>query len=185
MKLLTKLLKAYLTCWQPHRGKSLTETVTYFYVPTLDGAFWVRLITLVIAGYLVFGFILIPELIDGASMEPTYPRKGFNFCWRGKYLFSRPRHGDVVIIRFTDGVSILKRIIGLPGDELYIKHGILYLNGKIKEEPYLRKPCDWNLPLRRVSPGHVYVIGDNRSMSMERHMFGEVSEKRINGAPLW
>lgn len=180
-----KIFKLYLACWRPHRGESPVEAISHFYVPRLDSAFGVRLITIAIIGYVVFGFVLIPEIIDGASMEPTYFRKGFNFCWRGKYLFSQPKRGDIVIIKFTNDVSLLKRIIALPGDSLYIRNGVLYLNGKSQKEDYVKNPCDWNLPLRKVRPGHVYVIGDNRSMSIRRHTFGEVNQKRINGAPLW
>jgi len=154
-------------------------------VPKLNGAFLVRIITIAVAGYVIFGFVLIPEVIVGASMEPTYFRRGFTFCWRGKYLFSKPQRGDIVIIRFTDDVSLLKRIVALPGDTLYFKDGILYLNGVAQKEDYVKNPCDWNLPPRTVGPGNVYVIGDNRSMPIEKHKFGEVSRKRINGAPLW
>ena len=181
----TKLLKLYIECWRPHRRESVSEAITHFYVPKLDGSFLVRLITIIAGGYVIFNFVLIPQFINGASMEPTYFRKGFNFCWRGKYLFSQPKHGDVVIIKFTRETSLLKRIIALPGDTLHIQDGELYLNGKTQKEQYVKKKCDWNLPLRKVKAGHVYVIGDNRSMSMQRHIFGEVSQKRINGAPLW
>ena len=183
--MLKKLLKLYLECWRPHRGESAAEAVSHFCVPKLNGAFLTRLITIVAVGYVVFSFILIPEIIVGASMEPTYFRRGFTFCWRGKYLFSEPKRGDIVIIRFTDKVSLLKRVIGLPGDTVFIRNGTLYLNGIAQKEDYVKNPCDWNLPPRIVAPGHAYVIGDNRSMPMIRHKFGEVNQKRIHGAPLW
>jgi signal peptidase I len=183
--MLKKILKFYLECWRPHRGESATEALTHFYIPRLDAAFLVRLVTIVIVGYLIFGFILTPAFIKGSSMEPTYFRVGFTFCWRGKYLFSEPARGDIVILRITKDISWLKRIIALPGDTVSIKNGILYLNGKPQKEDYVKKPCDWNLPPRTIKPGHVYVIGDNRSMPMEHHKFGEVNMKRIRGGPLW
>jgi signal peptidase I len=183
--MLKKLLKLYIECWRPLRGESVSEAITHFYVPKLDGAFLTRLITILAVGYVIFSFVLIPEFIVGASMEPTYSRRGFTFCWRGKYLFSKPKRGDIVIIRFTKDVSLLKRIIGLPGDIIYIQNGVFYLNGVAQKEDYVKNPCDWNLPPRTVAPGHVYVIGDNRSMAMNRHKFGEVSQKRINGVPIW
>ena len=183
--MIKELLKLYLACWHPHRGESAAEAVNHFYVPKLDGAFLTRLITIVAVGYVLFNFILIPEFISGASMEPTYFRRGFTFCWRGKYLFSKVQRGDIVIIKFTRDVSLLKRIIALPGDTLYIQNGKLYLNGIAQKEDYVKNSCDWNLPSRTVAPGKVYVIGDNRSMPIGKHKFGEVSQKRINGAPLW
>lgn len=180
-----KLLKLYLECWRPHRGESATEAISHFYVPKLDGAFLTRLITIVAVGYVLFSFVLLPQFIVGASMEPTYFRRGFTFCWRGKYLFSKPKRGDIVIIRFTNKVFLLKRIIGLPRDTIAFRNGVLYLNGIAQKEDYIKNPCDWNQLPRKVAPGHVYVIGDNRSMDIRRHKFGEVSQKRIHGAPLW
>jgi signal peptidase I len=185
MNRLKKIIKFYISCWKPQRGNSLSESIANFYVPKMDAAFGVRVATIVILGYMIFSFVLTPMFINGASMEPTYFRRGFNFCWRGKYLFSEPEYGDIVIIKFTDDISLLKRIIGLPGDVIFIRNGVLYLNGRAQKEDYVKNPCDWNLPPRKISPGHVYVIGDNRSMPIERHMFGEVKKKRIIGGPLW
>ena len=182
---LKKILTAYINCWRPHRGESVSEAITHFYVPKLNAAFLVRLLTIIAVGYLIFGFVLIPEFIKGASMEPTYFRRGFNFCWRGKYMFSPPKRGDIVIVKYTPKVHLLKRIIGLPGDIVSFRNGVLYLNGKAQKEPYVKNPCDWNLPERTVEPGDIYVIGDNRSMPMRLHTFGAVSQKRIYGAPLW
>jgi len=180
-----KLLKLYLECWRPHRGESASEAISHFYVPKLNGPFLVRIITIIAVGYVIFSFVLIPEIIVGASMEPTYFRRGFTFCWRGKYLFSEPKRGDIVIIRFTKDLSLLKRIIALPGDTISIKDGTLYLNGSAKKEDYVKNPCDWNLRPKTIAPGHIYVIGDNRSMSIRKHKFGEIKKKYINGAPLW
>ncbi|MDD5596748.1 MAG: signal peptidase I [Victivallaceae bacterium] len=181
-----KILKFYLECWRLHRGESASEAITHFYLPRINAALLVRLITIVIVAYVLFGFILLPFFIQGASMEPTYFRRGFTFCWRGKYLFSEPARGDIVIIRFTENVSLLKRIVALPGDTIFIKNGVLHLNGKPQNEDYVKKACDWNLlPPRTIKPGNVYVIGDNRSMPIENQQFGEVSQKRIIGVPVW
>ena len=98
---------------------------------------------------------------------------------------SNPKRGDIIIVKYTPKVHLLKRIIGLPGDTVSFRNGVLYLNGKAKKEPYVKNPCDWNLPERTVEPGDIYVIGDNRSMQMRLHTFGAVSQKRIYGVPLW
>ena len=181
-----KILKFYIECWRPHRGESASEAITHFYIPRFDAAFLVRLVSIGVVAYVIFGFVLLPFFIKGASMEPTYFRRGFTFCWRGKYFFSQPARGDIVIIRFTEDVSLLKRIVALPGDTIFIKNGVLYLNGKPQKEDYVKNPCDWNLlPPRTIKPGHVYVIGDNRSMLIENQQFGEVSRKRIIGGPVW
>ena len=65
------------------------------------------------------------------------------------------------------------------------QNGNLFVNQTKVDEPYVRRPSDWNLALRRVDPGHVYVIGDNRSVPMHVHQFGQTPLNRIIGAPLW
>uniref|UniRef100_UPI0001572ABC signal peptidase I n=1 Tax=Victivallis vadensis TaxID=172901 RepID=UPI0001572ABC len=101
-----------------HRSADETGagTVLEFFVPRLKRAFFIRMSVVALLAAVVFGFVLIPCVINGESMVPTFPAHGFTFCWRGKYLFGKPRRGDVVIIRYADKVYFLKRIVGLPGE---------------------------------------------------------------------
>lgn len=76
---------------------------------------------------------------------------------------------------------LLKRIVALPGETVEFRKGVLYVNGSMVEEPYVRHHCDWELSPRKVASGHVYVIGDNRGSPMVNHRFGEIDIKRIVG----
>ncbi|MCP3967767.1 MAG: signal peptidase I [Lentisphaerae bacterium] len=185
MESFKKLLITYFRCWTPHSGKSFSDSARDFCVPSFNGAFLVRLITIIIVGFLVFNYLLRPCYIKGGSMQPTYPSLGFNFCWRGKYWFKKPKRGDIVIIKFTRNVLLLKRIVGLPGETVEFRDGKLYINGKPLPEPYVKNECDWNMPPRTVKPGHYYAIGDNRSMSINKHKFGQFRKQRLYGGPLW
>ncbi len=119
-------------------------------------------------------------------MTPTYPERGFTFCWRPAFWFRAPRHGDVVMLRYVGRrVALLKRIAGLPGDTLAFSNGQLIRNGLPVEEPWIGEPADWNMESRSVPDGHVYVIGDNRRVNMDQHMFGAISMNRLLGTPLW
>lgn len=139
-----------------------------------------------VGAYIVFGYILIPLRIQGHSMEPTYSDGGFNFCWRFRYFITQPRHGDVVAIRFAGKrVMLLKRIVALAGETVEFRDGALYVNGSLVEEPYVRYRSDWSLPPRFVDAGKVYVVGDNRSVPIEQHHFGQVTQQRIMGGVLW
>ena len=71
------------------------------------------------------------------------------------------------------GLVIREVMKNLPVDEKEI------------DEPYVRYPCDWNLSPRHVEKDCVYVVGDNRNMPIENHVFGQTSIKRIVGVPLW
>ena len=76
---------------------------------------------------------------------------------------------------------LLKRVVALQGETIEFRNGMLYVNGNSIEEPYVRHRSGWELPLRTVAPGHVYVVGDNRGTPMTQHRFGEVDMNRIVG----
>ena len=119
-------------------------------------------------------------------MDPTYPNGSFNFCNRMKYFFSAPARHDVVAIRYTGTrIMLLKRILALEGETLEFRSGQLFVDGKHIPEPYIFAPYDWELAPRKVAPGHVYVVGDNRRVPMLTHDFGQTSITRILGTPLW
>ena len=145
----------------------------------------IRIVIISVTAWLFFSYVLVPLRIQGRSMEPTYHDGGFGFCWRQRFLFSPPDYGDVIAIRFAGrNVVLLKRVVALAGDTVEFRRGRLYVNDQPVEEPYVKDRSDWNLPLRRVEPGRVYVVGDNRGVPMERHHFGQVDMGRILGGVL-
>ena len=148
--------------------------------------YWPRIALTALSAYLFFKYVCIPLQIHGASMAPTYAERGFNFCWRPSYLFAKPQRGDVVAVRLAGPqVMYLKRIVAFEGETGEFKAGKLLVDGLVLDEPYVKKPCDWNLPQRTVAPGKIYVIGDNRSVPMDSHVFGQTDRARIMGKLLW
>jgi len=164
----------------------IADPLRRFLLPNPTRGFFLRLLIVVLTAVLLFTQVLIPLRIEGRSMEPTYRDGGFNFCWRGRYLFSEPRHGDVVVIRFAGrGVMLLKRVVALAGETVEFRDGVLVVDGRAIEEPYVQTASDWRLAPRRVEPGKVYVVGDNRAVPMNQHSFGQVERQRIIGGILW
>ncbi len=164
----------------------MSQRIRQFFFPTLTPKFLIRVLVVSLLAYLFFGYLCIPIRIKGISMEPTYHNGGINFCWRPRYLFSKPKRYDVVFIRLAgQKMMLLKRVVALEGEEVAFRQGKLLINGKELEEPYLRYPCDWELPARKVEKDSVYVVGDNRNMPMENHYFGQTLIPRIVGVPLW
>jgi signal peptidase I len=101
-------------------------------------------------------------------------------------MFSTPERHDVVAIRLAgEKVILLKRVVGLEGDVVGFRDGALFVNEKKMNETYIRFPSGWNLRPRKVDKDHVYVVGDNRSVPIDVHQFGQTSRERIIGAPLW
>lgn len=131
---------------------------------------------------MIFGHLVIPLHIRGVSMDPTYRNGSFAFCWRLRYFFSPPQRFDVVAVRYSGRkIMLLKRIVALPGETVEFREGELYVDGNRIEEPYVKHQSDWELPPRILKPGHVYVVGDNRGVSQDRHQFGAIDITRIVG----
>jgi signal peptidase I len=119
-------------------------------------------------------------------MEPTYHNGSVNCLWKLRYIFSKPKRYDVVAVRLAGNrLMLLKRVVAVEGENVEFRRGKLFIDGKEVEEPYIRFPCNWDLPPRQVEKGCVYVVGDNRSMPIEDHHFGQTSIHRILGVPLW
>jgi len=157
-----------------------------FFLPSLTPKYLIRVFAVALFAYLLFGQVCIPIVIRGSSMEPTYHNGSFNFCWRGHYLFSGPKRHEVVMIRFAGNKAmLLKRVVALEGERVEFRHGKLFVDEKEIDEPYIRYPCVWELPPRKVEKDCVYVVGDNRDMPIEDHLFGQASMKRMVGVPLW
>ncbi len=164
---------------------SLWLILRAFFFPKMARAFLLRVLMVILSSWLFFKFICLPLVIQGESMLPTYPARGFMFCWAPAYWFKSPQRGDIVIMWYGRGVMLLKRVIALPGDTVAFHNGKLIRNGKTVDEPYIKGPSNWNLPERTVERNCYYLVGDNRSVPMERHVFGEMHKRYLKGAPLW
>lgn len=157
-----------------------------FLFPRITRAYIVRLLVVMAAAVVIFRFILIPYRVEGYSMVPTYHDGEFNFCFTLSYLFSDPDPSDIVLIRMAGSrVMLLKRVVAIAGQTVAFKNGSLFVNQKPVAEPYVTKTLPWNLPPRLVRKNHVYVVGDNRNVEMERHDFGQTPIERVAGVPLW
>lgn len=138
------------------------------------------------AAFLVFRFVARPALVVGESMEPTYSERGFNFVLHRAARSDWPARGAVVVLRWAgERKELLKRVVAFEGETVEWRDGVCLVDGVPLDEPYVKRPCDWTRWPLTVSPGCVYVVGDNRSMPMENHACGEIDRSRIVGRPLW
>ncbi len=157
-----------------------------FLMPRPTRGYLIRTTLVALSAFIIFKYIFIPFRVSGQSMDPTYRDGQFNFCFTLKYPFSEIQRGDVVLVRWAGPhVMLLKRVVAVENDTIAFRDGHLYVNGQKITEPYAGASLAWELPPRKVKKNHVYVVGDNRSVPMEVHDFGQTPVSRIVGSPLW
>lgn len=128
-------------------------------------------------------FILEVFVISGNSMERTVQDGDFVLSEKISYLFSEPKIGDVIIVNvdIAKEKKIIKRVVGVEGDTIEIKNGILYRNNEEVLEEYIAEKMVGNFKKITIAPNHVYVLGDNRNYSKDSRILGTFTYERIEG----
>lgn len=147
------------------------------------------LIILLVSFVLVFGFVrpFVVEAfwIPSASMVPTLKYGDRVLVNKFIYRFTEPQRGDIIVFKSVegDGQDLIKRVVGVPGDEIAVRRGKLFVNGEPQNEPYVNKkfPDRSFYAPTTVPKDHVFAMGDNRANSQDSRIFGPVPEKNIEG----
>ncbi len=122
---------------------------------------------------LVFRVLLQLAFVPTASMESTVPTNSLLVSWQLPYLVSDPEPARGSIVTFWSeelGKLLVKRVIGLPGEEITFVDGFVCINGERIPEPYLDQQgatTSAQSPSFRVPEGCLFVMGDNRSGSQD------------------
>ena len=132
---------------------------------------WGEVVLILAAVYVVFKFIIQIAWVPSGSMETTLPTKSAMLGWQLPFVVADPvpERGDIVTFWNEELNKVLvKRVIGLPGDEISFSGGYVYVNGEQLEEPYLMAQgvteCDETFT---VPEGCFFPLGDNRTGSFD------------------
>lgn len=120
-------------------------------------------------------------VVDGSSMRPTLAPGERVLVYKLATEFAR---GDLVVVKNPDAPDdlLVKRIVGLPREEVAARAGVLTVGPFVLPEPYvLRGTTVGDLPPSRVPDGHYYVLGDNRAESVDSRTFGAVDRRLVVG----
>lgn len=162
--------------WTPERKKDAREWV-------------VSIVTALLAVLIIRSFLFTIIRVDGTSMTDTLQHNDRLFVTVLDMKLHGPDRFDVVITHYDDTrKEYVKRVIGLPGDTLEVKSGVLYVNGEAYEEPFLSpdRIVNYSLPQYDFGPievpeGSYFVMGDNRDNSRDSRRVGFLSEDKIVG----
>jgi len=149
-------------------------------------AVWLRdlIISLAISAFIII-FLYQPVKVEGTSMMPSLDDQERIFVNKFVYHWEPIERGDIVVFRYPrdPSKSYIKRVIGIPGDQIRIDSGQVYVNGEPVVEDYVPPAyTDERSYSEIVVPPHNYfMLGDHRSMSNDSRDFGPVKEGYIFG----
>ena len=166
----------------------------YDYKPSILSIIWSWIWSFIVAFIIVGGvyfFLGRPFTVSGASMYPTLHNGD-------RMVLSKVgdiHRFDVVILKAPDeNVEYIKRVIGMPGDTVEMKSGVLYINGKKVDQPFINTEAlakqtvfmdDFTLESltgeSKVPEGKYFVLGDNRGVSKDSRMIGFINRSAIEG----
>ncbi|MEO8737371.1 MAG: signal peptidase I [Edaphobacter sp.] len=130
-------------------------------------------------------FLYQPVRVEGTSMLPMLKDQDRLFINKIVYRVEDIHRGDVVVFLYPHdhSKSYIKRVIALPGDDLRIDHGEVYVNRKRVVEKYVptRFADERSQPETVVPPHEYFVMGDHRSISSDSRDFGPVERGLIYG----
>ncbi len=134
--------------------------------------FFLYLLMVVLVLLSIRVFIGEPIRVDGPSMTPTLLDRERMIVEKVSYLFHTPKRGDIIICYYpgyTD--SCVKRIIGLPGENVEVADGVIYIDGApLDESAYWNDYIETDTWVTQVPDNAVFVVGDNRNHSKDsRH----------------
>ena len=140
-------------------------------------------ITLVVV--LIRTFLVTPVIVSGDSMVPTLEDRQLLLLNKINYRLNDIKRFDIVVIRL-DNKEIIKRVIGLPGENILYRNDRLYVDGHELENDYNFDTDDFSLKTicncNRIPEDKYLVLGDNRAVSADSRIIGLIDKKDIEGS---
>ncbi|MEN4011704.1 MAG: signal peptidase I [Chloroflexota bacterium] len=132
--------------------------------------------------YLVISGLTDRVRVENVSMQPTLSEGELLVVYTLAYHFGEPHRGDIIVFHRNrqPPEDYIKRVIGLPGDLVVVRDGLVQINGITLDEPYIAQPPaysgEWQVP-----PDSLFVLGDNRNRSSDSRVWGFVPMSDVVG----
>jgi len=147
---------------------------------------WTRDLLIAIGlALVIIVFLYQPVKVEGTSMAPLLSDQERIFINKFVYRFESIHRGDVVVFWYPldRSKSFIKRVIGLPGETVEIRHGEVFVNGNQIPEPYVPSQYEdiSDFGPVKVPKSSYFVMGDHRISSNDSRVFGSVASQFIYG----
>jgi signal peptidase I len=148
-----------------------------------------EIVFLALVLYVVIQYAVQTVHVLGSSMLYSLHDNDLLVASKISYKLHDPQRGDIIVFKPPDEASrdFIKRIIGLPGERIKIANGVVYINDKVLQEPYLPEKWtyNYNWPAsgqdQLILPDQYFVMGDNRNHSSDSRTFGPITRDSILG----
>jgi len=147
---------------------------------------WLRdLLIAIVLALAIIAFVYQPVKVEGTSMAPRLSDQERIVINKFIYKFGPIERGDIVVFRYPrdPGKSFIKRVVGLPGETVEIRRGVVTINGAPLREEYIpgAEQDAHSYPATRLPADHYFVLGDHRRSSNDSRVWGPVARSYIYG----
>ncbi len=148
---------------------------------------FVKLIVVIVIILFLMIYVVSITQVVGSSMSSTLENGDVLILNKFKYRFTDIKRGDIISLEYADTKYLIKRVIGLPGDNISIKNNNLYLNGELYVENYLDEGLVYDdfdlsdLGYETIPDDMYLVLGDNREDSLDSREIGLISKDEVIG----
>ena len=158
--------------------------------PVVVGAIVVMVVAVLLGSVAIRHFVAEPYVVESRSMEPELHQGDRLLVDKVVYRLADAKRGDIVVLDTADiaggssaelGKTIVKRVVGLPGDVVSAQNGRLFIDGSPIDEPWLGDVQTTGFGPVQVPEGALFVLGDERALSVDSRTFGTVPIGAVRG----
>ena len=140
----------------------------------------------IVAALVVNSWVATVSYVPSGAMRPTFREGDRLLVDKVSFRLDSLHHNDVVLVStrripnfVVPDTTVVKRIVGMPGDTISCQDGYFYRNGSRVSEPYLPFDTQNACTPVTVAPGRLYLVGDNVNNSSDSRIFGTVAESAV------